>query len=83
MVQVRRRLAFASGLLLLAAVRLSPAAEPSGQATMYVGTYTDAGSRGIYRVYGSNRGHETASGVPAPTGTRVAVSKPVCVSFAR
>jgi 6-phosphogluconolactonase len=45
----RRRLTIASGLLLLAVARPSSAVEPSGSATVYVGTYTDAGSRGIYR----------------------------------
>lgn len=41
----RCRLAITFGLLLLAAARPSAAVE----ATVYVGTYTDSGSRGIYR----------------------------------
>ncbi len=44
------RLATTLGLLLLlGAARPSPAVHPPAEATVYVGTYTDSGSRGIYR----------------------------------
>ena len=41
-------LAIALGLL-LAVARPAPAGDPTSPTTAYVGTYTDAGSRGIYR----------------------------------
>jgi 6-phosphogluconolactonase len=49
MTQAQCLVTSALGLLSIALAPSAPAGEPQAATTVYVGTYTDAGSRGIYR----------------------------------